>query len=141
MLEFNFAYGEIGYELCKNLRESVLGKEAFDGKEGESYHFVGYDKTEQIASARLTKLNDMQCEIKYVAVKKEYQRQLVGDLIMKALADKAESLGAKETVVFSPLELKPFFEFEGYKSCDNFTDSLKMIKDLTIKNGCGGCKK
>lgn len=146
MLEFNFEYGDIGYELCKDLRNELFGKVLTDDKEGASFHFVGYDKLEQIAVARLTKISDECYEIAYVAMKPAYRRQYVGDLIMKALADKAERLGATKTVVDAPCDLIPFFEYENYKKIGTefLKDDIlcvKMVKDLTVKTGCGGCKK
>ncbi len=145
MLEFNFVYGSMGYEICKNFREGILGTSATDEKEDESFHFVGYDKLEQIGVARLTKINDLIYEISYVAVKDGYRRQFVGDLIMRALADKAINLGAKEAVLNSPVALIPFFEYEDYKTIGKIYEVdgekyVKMTKDLTVPQKCKGCK-
>ena len=146
MLEFNFVYGDMGYEICRDLRQEVFGEDCFDDRESVSYHFVGYDKLVQIGVARLTKLTEKIYEISFVAVKDGYRRQFVGDLIMRALQDKAYNLGALETVVKAPVELKTFFEFEYYRAeGDEFSENgkkyIKMTNDLTVKHECRGCKQ
>jgi len=145
MLEFNFVYGDMGYEICKSLRDEIFGAELSDGKEGESYHFVGYDKLVQIGVARLRKITDESYEIAYVGLKDGYRRQYVGDLVMKALADKAQRMGAKEAFVTTPIELIPFFEYEDYEKvgeayAENGKKLIKMRIDLTYKHKCRGCK-
>ena len=102
MLEFTFVHGELGYELSKDLRNSVFSAKLSDEMENNSYHLVGYDKTKQIAVARLTMLTETVCHIDFMAVKEDYRRQFVGDLAIKALEDKAKTLGAKEAIADAP---------------------------------------
>ena len=144
MLEFTFVFGENGYELSRDLRNDVFGVELCDEYEGKSYHLVGYDKTRQIASARLTMLADDVCCVGFVAVSKDYTRQYVGDLAVKAIEDKAKSLGAKEAVAYAPLEVVPFFEFEHYEDTGEEKENCGrkcriMRKDLTKVYKCRGC--
>ncbi len=143
MLEFTFVYGEMGYELSKDLRNSVFGSELSDGQENNSYHLVGYDKTKQIAAGRLTMLTETVCRIDFISVMEEYRRQYVGDLAIKALEDKAKSLGAKEAVADAPQEVEPFFEFEHYEKDGKHEKFGKMCaimrKDLTKVYKCRGC--
>ena len=81
-----------------------------------------------------------------IVFEKEYRRQYVGDLVMRALADKAERLGAKWMIVKAPVHLKGFFEFESYEVCgDEFIKNgephILMKKDLTKKQPCRGCSQ
>lgn len=150
MLEFKFVKGILGYELTKTLREEIFKDElniqkTTDELDEESYHFVGYDKLAQISVARLSKLSEKIYKISFVGIKKDYRRQLVGDLIMRALADKARTLGATTILVDAPKELIGFFEFEGYtKTETKFTKDNKeyivMEKDATVIQKCGGCQ-
>ncbi len=143
MLEFTFVYGEMGYELSKELRNRVFGTELTDEAEDASYHLVGYDKTEQIAAARLTMLTETACHIDFIAVAEGYRRQYVGDLAIKALEDKAKSLGAKEAIADVPEDSVPFFVFEHYEKDGEREKFGKlcsiMRKDLTKVYKCGGC--
>jgi N-acetylglutamate synthase-like GNAT family acetyltransferase len=145
MLEFTFVYGKNGYELSKELRDNVFGAELTDEYEGQSYHLVGYDKTRQIAAARFTMLTDAVCRIDFVAVSEDYRRQYVGDLAIKAIEDKAKSLGAKEAVADVPTDIMPFFEFEDYEDSGKERERsgkkcVIMRKDLTKVYKCRGCR-
>jgi len=145
MLEFNFVFGNLGYEICKKLRDEIFGRELFDEYESGSFHFVGYDKLEQIGVGRLRKVSDTDYEIAYIGLKDGYRRQYVGDLIMKALADKAQREGAKEAFVEAPVELVPFFEYEDYEKVGKEYEKdgstyIKMRIDLTYHHKCRGCK-
>ena len=108
MLEFTFVYGENGYALSRDLRNKVFGAELCDEFEDKSYHLVGYDKTRQIAAARFTMLTDEVRHIDFVAVSEDYRRRYVGDLAIKAIEDKAKSLGAKEAFADVAEESVPF---------------------------------
>ena len=150
MLKFKFIFGKNGYDITKDLRESVfaceLSEEATDEFEDKAYHFVGYDKIVQISAARLLKLSEKDFKISFVAIKEDYRRQYVGDLVMRALADKAMSLGGINIILESPVSIKGFFEFEGYEEYgEEFEKSSKpyimMKKDLTKIQPCRGCSK
>ncbi len=146
MLEFKFIFGNNGYLVAKDLRESVLGRAAQDDFEDKAYHFVGYDKIIQIASARLLQLSEKNFKISYVAIKEDYRRQYVGDLVMRALADKAMSLKGVNIILEAPLDIRGFFEFEGYEEYgDTFEKDgrlhIMMKKDLTKIEPCRGCSK
>lgn len=150
MLEFKFIPGENGYKIVRAMRENVFANELkhteiTDGLEECSYHFVGYEKTVQVGVSRLTQLDARNFNIAYVAVKKEYRRQYVGDLIMRALADKAVSLGGTAIYIEAPVSEKGFFEYEGYEAYgDDFLKDdiahVRMKKDLTkVQKNCKGC--
>ncbi len=150
MLEFKFIFGENGYEIAKDLRESVfageLSQETRDDFEDKAYHFVGYDKIVQISAARLLQISDNDFKISFVAIKKDYRGQYVGDLVMRALADKAMSLRGTNIILEAPVDTKGFFEFEGYEEYgDTFEKGGKlhimMKKDLTKIQPCRGCSK
>lgn len=152
MLEFKFIYGENGYKIAEDMRQKVfrdeLGMaEIRDEIEEFSYHFVGYEKTVQVGVARLTQLDARNFNIAFVAVNKDYRRQYVGDLIMRALADKAVALGGTAIYIEAPALEKEFFEFEGYETYgDGFIKDniphIRMKKDLTkVQRNCRGCGK
>lgn len=143
MLEFTFVYGENGYALSRDLRNDVFGTEICDEYEETSYHLVGYDKIRQIAVARLTMLTDKVCHIDFIAVSKDYRRQCVGDLVVKAIEDKAKSLGAEEGTLDAPIDTVPFFEFEHYedtgKEREKYGKNCRIMrKDLTKVYKCRG---
>lgn len=151
MLEFRFIYGENGYKLAKDMRTQIFSGELgfddiTDGLEDTSYHFIGYDKLTQIGIARLTQLDEENFTVSFVAVKEDYRRQYVGDLIMRALADKAATLGGRYITVATPLSEQGFFGFEGYEPAgeEYLKDGkpfIKMKKDLTKVQPCRGCAK
>ncbi len=151
MLEFKFIYGENGYKLSQDMRKKVFGEEfamngISDEYEDTAYHFIGYDKTVQIAAARLNKITDSCFKIDFVAIKKDYRRQFVGDLVMRALADKAVALGGTSIILESPTDITGFFAFEDYEPCgDEFEKDgrkyIMMKKDLTKVQHCRGCAK
>lgn len=151
MLEFKFIYGETGYKIAEYLRKKVFEEELAvpeisDAFEKDSYHFVGYDKAVQIGVARLTQIDERNFNISFVAVKDDYRRQYVGDLIMRALQDKAVSLGGTAITLVAPESVKGFFEFEGYEVTgeeysEKDTKVVKMKKDLTKIQPCRGCAK
>ncbi len=152
MLEFRYIFGENGYEIAKDMRERIFGGELgmtklCDDKEADSYHFVGYDKTVQVGVSRLTQLDEQNFSIAYVAIEKGYRRQFVGDLVMRALADKAVALGGSSITVETPVPEKGFFEYEGYETVGSeyIADGrsfIKMVKDLTkVEKSCRGCAK
>ncbi|MBR4721145.1 MAG: GNAT family N-acetyltransferase [Clostridia bacterium] len=140
MLEFSFVYGENGYMLSRDLRAVIFGGEASDDMENESYHIVGYDKTEQIAVGRFSPISETVCRIDFVGVREDYRRQYVGDLVIKAIEDKAKTLGIKTAVLETPDLLLPFFEFEMYENMGKTENgTIKMRKDLMQVHKCRGC--
>ena len=152
MLEFRFITGENGYKIAEDMRKKVFAEELGmseirDELEEFSYHFIGYEKTVQIGIARLTQLDEQNFNIAFVAVKDDYRNQYVGDLIMRALADKAATLGGKMIYIETPLCQKGFFEAEGYEEYGEVYEKdkirhIRMKKDLTIvEKKCRGCGK
>ena len=152
MLEFRFIAGKNGYKIAEDMRKQIfadeLGMSEFtDELEEFSYHFVGYEKIVQIGIARLTQLDEQNFNIAFVGVKEDYRHQYVGDLIMRALQDKAVNLGGKMIYIETPVLQKGFFEFLDYEEYgDGFEKDgiayIRMKKDLTKpQKGCKGCGK
>ena len=141
MLEFSFVYGENGHMLSRDLRGVIFGGELSDDMENNAYHIVGYDKTEQIAVGRFFPVSETVCRIDFVGVREDYRRQYVGDLVIKAIEDKAKSLGIKTAVLETDESAVPFFEFEEYENM-GITENgkTKMRKDLTKVYKCRGCR-
>ncbi len=151
MLKFQLIYGENGYKITKDLRKKIfldeLGYDEFtDNLESESWHIVGYEEIHQMGLGRMTEVDSETFKVSYVGLEKDYRRQYVGDLVMRALADKAERLGAKYLTAEVPVSLKAFFKFENYEDVGeefikNNEPYIVMKKDLTKKMPCGGCSK
>ena len=140
MLEFTFVYGENGHMLTKELTKEIFGRElSYDDDGAEAVYIVGYDKITQIAAGRFLMKSETVCRIDFVGVREDYRRQYVGDLVIKAIEDKAKSLGIKTAVLESPRTALPFFEFEGYENLGETEDVIKMKKDLTKEHKCRGC--
>ena len=139
MLEFTFVYGENGYLISEALRKDIFGSGASDEKENTAYHIVGYDKTEQIAVGRFFAQSETVCQIDFVGVREDYRRQYVGDLVIKAIEDKARMLGIKKAVLKTPSSALAFFEYEGYSGAGEADGRTKMQKDLTAPHKCRGC--
>ena len=149
MLEFKFVYGENGCKLAMDTRNEVFAAEMgmntiSDDNDNGAYHFVGYDKTVQVAAARLYEIADSCFKIDLAAVKKNYRRQHIGELIMRALADKAVSLEGRSIILEAPLDLKPFFLREDYVPYGDEFDKdgrryIMMKKDLSKIRLCCGC--
>ena len=122
MLKFQLIYGENGYKITKDLRKKLFADELgylefTDDLESESWHIVGYEEIHQMGLGRMTEISEDTYKVSFVALEAEYRRQYVGDLVMRALADKAERLGAKWLTADVPVSLKAFFEFENYEVC------------------------
>ncbi len=151
MLEFKQIYGIDGYNKAKALREEVFMSEQgfgfdYDEYDDVSWHIVGYDGDTLIGAARMYKLTDTTYKIGRVAVKKEYRRGYVGDLMMKTLQDKIVTLGGIEAVVSSQLGAKDFYAYEGYKQegdvyIEAGAEHVLMKLDLTKPHRNCSCKK
>jgi len=151
MLKFQLIYGVNGYKIVKDLRNKIfkdeLGyDEVTDSLEDKSYHIVGYEEIHQMGLGRMTEIDSETFEVSFIGLEKEYRRQYVGDLVMRALADKAERLGAKWMIAKAPVALKDFLLFESYEVCGeefmkNGEPHIMMKKDLTKKQPCRGCSQ
>ena len=149
MLEFKFIYGSDGYntakEFMKESSDEVGINESFTDSSDKTWHFVGYDKGRIIAAAGMYLLDERNVKIAFVSVCRDYRRQYVGDLIMKALADKAVAIGCTKALIEAPVSEKGFFEFEGYKAYGSEFENggkpyIMMSKDLTVVHMCSRCK-
>ena len=93
-----------------------------------------------LLSVYLSPLSETVCRIDFVGVREDYRRQFVGDLVIKAIEDKAKNLGIKTAVLETPDTAVPFFEFEDYENMGKTEDGkTKMRKDLTKEHKCRGC--
>ncbi len=137
MLEFKQIFGHEGYLASKPLREEVfIGEQGYsndyDAHDDEAWHIVGYERGALIGTARMYRLTERTYEIGRVAVKKEYRRSYIGDLMMKTLQDKIVGLGGCEAIVSAVGGTENFYIFEGYEVCGKErADGIIMKKDLT----------
>ncbi len=141
MFEFKQIFGLDGFEKAKALREEVFMVEQgcdydFDEFDAVSWHIVGYDGDTVIGTARTFKLSDYTWKIGRVAVKKEYRKGYVGDLMIKTLHDKIVSLGGVESVVSAQVAAQGFYEKEGYTPegdvyIEDMLPHIKMTIDLS----------
>lgn len=141
MLEFKLIYGIDGYNAAKSLRDEVFIDEQgfkydYDEYDSRSWHIVGYEKDTLIGTARMFEHGDRVYKIGRVAVKKDYRGGYIGDLMMKTLQDKIVGLGGIEAVVSSQVQVRGFYEYEGYEQVgDEYLEEdyphILMKLDLT----------
>ena len=151
MLAFKQIYGIDGYNAAKALRDEVFIAEQgfssdYDKFDDVAWHIVGYDGDLLIGTARVYKLSDTTYKIGRVAVKKSYRRGYIGDLMMKTLQDRIVTLGGIEAVVSSQLDVKGFYEYEGYEQegdtyLEDGVKHISMKLDLTKPHRSCNCKK
>ena len=148
MLEFKFIYGRHGYDAARELAEETVRESgistSFADFSDKTWHFVGYDRGRLIAAAGMYLIDERNVKISFITVHADYRRSYVGDLIMKALADKAVSLGCTKAMLEAPVSKKGFFEFEGFYGYGNEFENggkpyIMMSKDLTVVHTCRGC--
>ena len=82
------------------------------------------------------RLSERTYQIGRVAVKREYRRGYIGDLMIKTLQDKIVGLGGVEVVVSAQRRSESFYIYEGYEQYgEEFFEEgcphIMMKKDLT----------
>lgn len=102
------------------IREEVFIKEQgfeeeFDEKDKESYHIVGYDGELPVCCARIFYDGDNIWHAGRIAVKKSYRGTGLGAELMKAICEKAKSLGGKKVVLGAQVRASGFYAKQGFE--------------------------
>ena len=135
MLEFKLITTPDGFEKARPIWDKSFSYEQ-DKNENISCYIVGYDGSRLIAAARMYPKDKGIYIIDRVAVEHEYQRQYIGDTLLKTLEDKAVRLMGYMTETLPTPSSVGFFEKEGYKKIGD-----RFVKDLTHPHKrCEGCK-
>ena len=101
----------------KELREpwgQLPGSEK-DSMEDECIHRMVIRGNEYIGVARLQYNNELQAQIRYMAVKKEYQKQGFGKMLILDIEEIAKNNGVKEITLQSREVAIQFYKSLGYK--------------------------
>lgn len=142
--------GEEGFDDVQRIRKTVFVDEQGVDKEDEYDRFdiygapalfaVLYDGDDYAGTARLI-INEEGYKIGRVAVLKKYRGKGYGDVLVRTLVAKAFSMGAKEVLVHSQLQVIPFYEKIGFVVCgEELIDSGILHKPMKISelHKCGG---
>ncbi|WMJ22013.1 GNAT family N-acetyltransferase [Paludicola sp. MB14-C6] len=107
----------------------------FDAIDNIAHHLCIYNENEEpIATARLFCEKDVY-HCGRICIIKEYRGTGLGEIIMKALEEKARELNAAELELSAQVRVKPFYEKAGYQSVgaeymDEHCPHIRMIKHL-----------
>jgi len=93
--------------------QNVPCDEVFDGMNEKSVHFVAFDKTTPVATARATN-NDGSWRIGLVAVKNSRRGERLGEKIMHEAISHIFSCKGHEILLAAQLEVKRFYERLGF---------------------------
>ena len=102
------------------IREEVFVKEQgfeeeFDEKDKESLHVVGYDGEVPVCCARIFYDGDNTWHAGRIAVKKIYRGTGLGADLMKAVCEKARSLGGVKVELGAQLRASGFYAKQGFE--------------------------
>ncbi len=109
-------------ERCLAIRRRVFIEEQkvpehleLDALDGECTHFLAMTADgEAIGTARLRVTEDGRAKAQRVAVSKEHRGRGVGALLMRALEDRARSMGLREVILGAQLSARSFYLGLGY---------------------------
>lgn len=104
---------------AKQLREEIFVQEQgfqneFGPEDDRSWSLVLYLDDLPIATGRILEIDPETYQIGRVAVKKELRGKTVGSTVLKFLATKARTLGARKIVLNAQLDKLPFYEKAGF---------------------------
>ncbi|HPU62796.1 MAG TPA: GNAT family N-acetyltransferase [Mobilitalea sp.] len=106
---------------------NITGKKVF-----HALLYEGLKEDRAVAVGRL-ELNKNEAYIKYVAVRKDYRRKKYGDMIVRMLVDKAQSMSLDEIYAEVPYFLTDMFEKIGFKSHYEEKNSILSQKYIIMK--------
>lgn len=108
---------ETYYDLRYRIMREPLGKErGSERNEGDAtgIHFALFEENRMLAIARLDKVDDAVCQVRFVAVEANQQGKGLGKLIMEAVEEKGKAEGYKKLVLHARDYALPFYEKLGY---------------------------
>lgn len=130
--EVNDILNEVFIEELKFNQEDMFIKPG-----NKVYHalvYEGLNEGKAVAVGRL-ELNKDEAYIKYVAVRKEYRRKKYGDMIVRMLVDKAQSMSIDKIFVEVPKILTDMFKKIGFKSYYEEKNSI-LYQNYIIMRYC-----
>lgn len=92
--------------------QGVPEAKELDGRDGEAIHFVAYDDSEPVGTARLRAADgaDGTAKAERVAVRAERRDQGIGRLLMRTVEDAARTEGYETVVLHAQLPVVEFYE-------------------------------
>ena len=108
---------ETYYDLRYRVLREPLGKErGSERHEGDAsgIHFALSENGNMLAIARLDKVDDTVCQVRFVAVESDQQGKGLGKLIMDAVEERGRSEGYLKLVLHARDYALPFYEKLGY---------------------------
>ena len=109
---------EAYYDLRYRVLREPLGKErGSERNEGDATgtHFACFKATKIVGVARLDKLDDTTCQVRFVAIESDLQGLGLGKIIMQAVEESAIQSGFKQMVLHARDYALPFYEKLGYQ--------------------------
>lgn len=96
-------------------------KDIFNISDKQVYHALVYEglSEEKAAATGRLEINKENAYIKWIAVRKNFRRQLYGDMIVRMLTEKAKDLSINNIFVEVPFNLTKMFQKIGFIYCDN----------------------
>ena len=113
----NPAEWENYYDLRYRILREPLGKErGSERNEGDEtgIHFALYDENVVKAIARLDKVSDLVCQVRFVAVESNLQGSGLGKKIMEAVEAHGKAEGYQKMILHARDYALPFYEKLGY---------------------------
>ena len=97
--------------------QGAVANEEFDKYDNDADFALVVDDSGKIAGTGRVALTDKGYKIGRIAILKEYRGQHLGDMLVKALVQKALTKGAKTVFVDSQLHAVAFYEKIGFAIC------------------------
>lgn len=104
-----------------------------DEFENDAFHLMVCIDNEIIGVGRLHLNSDVEGQIRYMAVKKNYRGQGIGSLILQELERKAKVLGAKYIILNSRANAVRFYEKNSYKTIKRSPTLFGTIEHWRMK--------
>jgi GNAT superfamily N-acetyltransferase len=109
---------EAYYDLRFRVLREPLGKErGSERNEGDAggIHFALYDEGTLQAIARLDRVDDTTCQVRFVAVENQLQGKGLGKRIMEAVEQRGAQEGYRKLILHARDYALPFYEKLGYR--------------------------
>lgn len=107
------AYYDLRYRILREPLGKERGSERNEGDEA-GIHFALYDKDVVKAIARLDKVSDAVCQVRFVAVESNLQGSGMGKKIMEAVEARGKAEGYEKLILHARDYALPFYEKLGY---------------------------
>ncbi len=106
-------YYDLRYRILREPLGKERGSERHEGDETGT-HFALYENTALIAVARLDRVGETICQVRFVAVESHLQGKGYGRKIMTTVEKEAVNLGYRKLILHARDYALPFYERLGY---------------------------